>query len=398
MHDDDVASQRSKTALVLAGGGLTGAVYEIGALRALDDLLVDLKVIDFDIYVGTSAGALVAACLANRLTPIEMMRHLDEPLEGIAPLRAGDLFSLDARGFLQGGLQLPRALFDAIGRLFGRRERASLLDVIETLALAFPGGLYDNSALEQYLRAVLARPGLANDFRALQRELAIIATDLDSGERAVFGEPPLDGVPISRAVAASSAIPLVYRPVRINGRDYIDGGIRGAASLDLAIERGAQLIVCVNPLVPYNQADAAQPMHIRDLGAPGIANQVFRTFIHAGLHYHLKQIQRSHPEVDVVLIEPARNDIRMFSEMPMKYASRTVVARHGFETVAAHLAERYAEYRQIFARHGITLGRRHAADRLASVAHNLNVPPGPRDLHHTLGALEQEIDGRLAQG
>ena len=65
-----------KTALVLAGGGLTGAVYEIGTLRAIDDLLVDRTVNDFDIYVGTSAGALVAALLANGLSPETMLQSI----------------------------------------------------------------------------------------------------------------------------------------------------------------------------------------------------------------------------------------------------------------------------------------------------------------------------------
>jgi predicted acylesterase/phospholipase RssA len=59
----------SRTALVLAGGGITGAVYEIGALRAIDDLLIDRSVNDFDIYVGTSAGALVSSFLVNGISP-----------------------------------------------------------------------------------------------------------------------------------------------------------------------------------------------------------------------------------------------------------------------------------------------------------------------------------------
>lgn len=391
--DNDVPAPRSKTALVLAGGGVTGAVYEIGALRALDDLLHGFSVNDFDIYVGTSAGALVAACLANRLTPREMMRHLEMPVNGISPLQLGDLFTLDSISLLGRGVRLPEAMLRTLGAVLAARGRMSLLDVVEALALALPGGLYDSSALDRYLAAVLTRPDLSNDFRRLTRELAIIATDLDTGDRVVFGEPPLDAVPISRAVAASSAVPIVYRPVRIGAKDYVDGGVRGSASLDLAIERGATLIVCVNPLVPYDKLHAREQLHIRDLGAPGIVNQVFRTFVHAGLHYHLKQIHRRHPEVDVVLIEPARDDIRMFSEMPMKYASRMDVAHHGFETVASHLADRYDEYRALFARHGIRMERRHAAARLASVSHQLTAPASTHDLRDVLARLEQALNG-----
>src|ERR671928_706959 len=67
-------SRRSKTALVLGGGGFTGGVYEIGALRALDLLSVNRTVNQFDVYVGTSAGSFVAALMANGVTPEEMMR------------------------------------------------------------------------------------------------------------------------------------------------------------------------------------------------------------------------------------------------------------------------------------------------------------------------------------
>jgi NTE family protein len=66
--------RRSKSALVLGGGGFTGGVYEIGALRALNLLSVNRTVNEFDGYVGTSAGAFVAAAVANGVTPEEMMR------------------------------------------------------------------------------------------------------------------------------------------------------------------------------------------------------------------------------------------------------------------------------------------------------------------------------------
>src|SRR2546423_10903630 len=81
--------RRSKTALVLGGGGFTGAVYEIGALRALDLLSVNRTVNQFDVYVGTSAGAIVAALTANGITPEEMMRVGNPP--GPTPVSALDL-------------------------------------------------------------------------------------------------------------------------------------------------------------------------------------------------------------------------------------------------------------------------------------------------------------------
>src|ERR687883_1601307 len=70
--------RRSRTALVLGGGGVTGGVYEIGALRALDLLAVNRTVNEFDVYVGTSAGSFVASLVANGVTPEEMMRVVNQ--------------------------------------------------------------------------------------------------------------------------------------------------------------------------------------------------------------------------------------------------------------------------------------------------------------------------------
>src|SRR3989442_13232336 len=71
-------ARRSRTALVLGGGGVTGGVYEIGALRALDILAVNRTVNEFDVYVGTSAGSFVASLVANGVTPEEMMRVVNQ--------------------------------------------------------------------------------------------------------------------------------------------------------------------------------------------------------------------------------------------------------------------------------------------------------------------------------
>src|SRR5438128_4927596 len=83
---------RSKTALVLGGGGFTGGVYEIGALRALDLLSVNRTVNQFDVYVGTSAGSFVAAMVANGVTPEEMMRVVNQQVP--TPFRDIDIGQL----------------------------------------------------------------------------------------------------------------------------------------------------------------------------------------------------------------------------------------------------------------------------------------------------------------
>src|SRR5690349_24303861 len=100
--------QRSKTALVLGGGGFTGGVYEIGALRALDLLSVNRTINQFDVYVGTSAGSFVAALAANGITPEEMMRVVNQQVP--TPFRDIDLGTLlrpNLGDWAKKGVQMP---------------------------------------------------------------------------------------------------------------------------------------------------------------------------------------------------------------------------------------------------------------------------------------------------
>ncbi|MEI6180681.1 MAG: patatin-like phospholipase family protein [Chloroflexales bacterium] len=395
--------QRSKTALVLAGGGVAGAAYEIGALCAIDQLLDQLSVNEFDIYVGTSAGGLISACLANNISPRTLLSVLDSSILGIDQLAPQHLYSLNPADMLARAKRLPTALAEISRRMFSEGSNFSFLDLFEVLTVGFPTGLYDTIGLDTYLRAALTTPGRSNNFRDLPHNLAIVATNLNNGERAIFGRPPLQDIPISKAVCASAAIPLFYRPVRIGNHDYIDGGIRGTASLDVAIEAGAELIVCINPMVPFDNHEHAPGRSIGDEGIQHIGNQVFRTFIHAGLHYHMKQVRRRHPEVDIVLIEPSRKDNVMFGDNTMRYRTRMTIARHGYETVAGHLNEHYIYYEEMMERHGIRISNQRIGYDLDSIAaagddmHSVSAALAtggsrrttPAGLAHTLAELDR---------
>jgi predicted acylesterase/phospholipase RssA len=364
----------STIALVLAGGGLAGAVYEIGALRAIDDLLVDRTVNDLDIYVGTSAGAVVAAALANGLSPEALLRAIEGSHAEIRPIQREHLFRFNTGGLLQQALGLPRNLLGAWSHYLRHINDMTLMDLVGSLAETMPSALYDSQALEDYICHVLSTPGCCDRFEDLQKRLFIIATDLDNGERAVFGPSEQSDVQISRAVAASAAIPMVYKPVRIGDREYVDGGLRGTASLDVAIEHGADLVICINPMVPFdNRGRDSIPFfgpdggYLSEKGTKAIASQASRIFTHAGLHYHIKNLRRQHPEVDIILIEPRPDDYQMFFYNIMRYSTRLTVARHGFESVTLDLAEDYAHYRKILVRHGIPLSRRLVITELAEI-------------------------------
>jgi NTE family protein len=348
--------KRSKVALVLAGGGITGAVYEVGALRAINNILRDLTVNDFDTYVGTSAGALICALIANGFSPEEIIQTLDNRHPEIGGVNVRDIFRADVAEYLRSLLNIPRALWRLGAASLKHPLNIALSDIVWELARVLPAGLYDSEALERYVRRILEMPGRCNRFDFLHKELFIVATELDTGARAVFGQGGKGIVPISRAVAASSAIPVIYRPVRIFGKDYVDGGLHGTASLDLAIEAGAKLVICINSMVPLNAERVFPNQHyMRSHGIQAIVNQTVRTLLHSTLRYHIKNLKAKYPDVDIILIQPEWDDERMFSHYPMHFGSRLALAEHGFSTVTNGLMQRLDYYQQILDRHGIAL-------------------------------------------
>jgi NTE family protein len=389
--------RRSKTALVLGGGGFTGAVYEIGALRALDLLSVNRSVNQFDVYVGTSAGALVAALTANGVTPEQMMRVVNNQVP--TPFRDLNLDTLlrpNYREFVNRGVRLPLhvvGMLRGLGRSLGA---FSMVDLAIALAEALPSGLYSGAGLEEYVRTVLADPDRSDDFRLLDAELYLAATDLDTCERLVLGAEGWDDVPISLAVSASAALPMVYKPVEVKGRELVDGGIVSTTNLDIAVEAGAKLIVVVNPLVPYvNDFSKEIPTlvgtkvrRVSDMGFPKIAYQTFKLLAYQRLHEMARQWQERYPGVDIVLIEPEPDDEMMFQTNILNYTSRVDVARHGFQSVTVKLASDYEQLSEVAQRHGIEL----SATRVRKVMRHFGAEQEKarawrRILEQTTGAL-----------
>jgi NTE family protein len=355
--------RRSKTALVLGGGGFTGAVYEIGALRALDLLSVNRTVNQFDVYVGTSAGSFVASLAANGVTPEEMMRVVNQQVP--TPFRDIDVSTLlrpNVLEYAKSAVTLPLKTLEVLRELPRQLKGSSWMDIALGLAEGLPSGVYSGSGIERYMREVLSDPDRSDDFRLLEPELYLAATDLDTCERIVFGTSGWDDVPISQAVRASTALPMIYKPVKVRDRELVDGGIVSTTNLDVAVEAGAKFVVVVNPLVPYVNDFSKRigrlfprPQRVSDMGFPQIGYQVFKLLAYQRLHEMARQWEQRYPGVDIVLIEPEPNDELMFQTSILNFTNRVGIAKHGFETVTLKLAQDYDNFREICERHGIEI-------------------------------------------
>lgn len=401
--------RRGTVGLALAGGGPEGAIYEIGVLRALDDALDGLDLNDVPVTVGVSAGAFVGASLANGITTAQLARSVigDEP--GEHPFRP-ELFLSPAFGeYFRRALSVPGLALDAVRSavLHPKATSGLVSTLIDRLGRAVPVGVFDNTPLRVYLETIYARPGRTDDFRQLKNELYVVATDLESSLSVRFGAPGFDDVPISLAVQASTALPGLYPPVEIGQRHYVDGVLNKTIHASVAFDRGARLVIAVNPIVPVDMEHAVEAGVMRegrliDRGMPGVMAQTFRTLIHSRMSSGMAAYRERYEGADLVLFEPRKDDYTMFFTNVFSFAAREEVIAHAYRSTMLQMRDRADELEPIFARHGIRLRR----DVLARPRHDLWASVGlrggarrvlpttvaTRDLRDALARLDTLLD------
>ncbi|MBL0091867.1 MAG: patatin-like phospholipase family protein [Piscinibacter sp.] len=355
---------RSRIGVALAGGGPLGAIYELGALCALDEAIDGLDLADCHAYVGVSAGGFIAAALANGMSPREQCASFIENEGAAHDIFEPSLLVRPAWGeFARRLASLPRVAAQALW--VGALQRRSASVTLEHLARALPTGLFSNTGVEAQLRRQFARPGRSNDFRELRRKLVLVATDLDSGESAPFGQTGWDAVPISQAVQASSALPGLFPPVEIGGRFYVDGALKKTLHASVLLDEGVDLLLCLNPLVPFDSTHS--PRHrvlssgepriprLVDGGLPVVLSQTFRTLIHSRLELGMKGYERSHPGTDILLFEPDHRDAEMFLANTFGYSQRRWLAEHAYRLTREQLRAQRPALSAKLARHGLAL-------------------------------------------
>ena len=400
------ASGKPRIGLALAGGGPLGAIYEIGALCALDESLDGLSFTELHHYVGVSAGGFIAAGLANGMTPRELCAAFIENDHETSEVFDPAWLMVPAYGeFLRRGIMLPGLAISALWRAtFGGK---SLLNAAEALGPILPTGIFSNDEIDARLTKLFSKPGRTNDFRQLKTKLTLVATNLDSGDAAPFGQPGWDHVSISKAVQASSALPGLFPPVEIDNHYFVDGALKKTMHAAVAMEDGIDLMFCLNPLVPFNAIrPAALAMNQRvmrrglppekqaiprivDGGLPAVLSQTFRAIIHSRLELGMKHYERAYPDTDIVLLEPDHRDTEMFLANTFSYSQRRQMAEHAYQQTRQMLRSRKTTLSAKLARHGVTLNMQALED---PKRHLVAARPAATRVGRAIASLEEIME------
>ena len=377
--------------MVLAGGAVSGGAFKVGGLRALDEMFscrrstggataLPFSLTDADIFVGLSAGSVLASVLAAGISPDEILRIVMGTSRIYEKFRAFDymalnLFSVGRR--LRSMLRQEESLFTNF--LSGATDaeavttytfKKTLYKMLAALPRGLPTGLFTTDRLGAYLRRNAARAGVTDDFASefarTGKELMLTAVDVNRGELIVFGhDEPYGKVPISDAVAASCALPGWYAPVRVeNPRagepfeppflDLVDGGLMRTANVRVAVEKGADLVICYNPFTRIRYEREGRSLV--DHGPSALASQLFRILLGARLDIAKELLYRDETiDADVVFIEPAEDDYEFFRMNPMRHSNQERAAEHGYQTIRSGMLANHEKLVEVFATHGIQL-------------------------------------------
>jgi NTE family protein len=361
-----------KVAICLPGGGITGAMYQIGALAALEHAVEGLQADRFSLYFGSSSGASVAAALAGGVPVQRLYRAFLDPVDTYFPLERNHILRMDSGEWRRVLTTVWRALRHGSSSFFTRGpapSAAKLWQELDRLYDSLPAGVFSLDNYERFLADFFVRRGIPNHFGRMPRPLRVVAHDLDSGKRVLFGSEGHDRVPITRACAASMAIPPFFSPVRVGDRHYFDAGPVQAQMVEDAAEEKPDIVLVINPMVPVD-VDQVPTGHgvqrsVRDKGYMWVANQAIRIGMKAMLDETVARVRASHPDLEVLVIEPASSDAMLFMHNPASFAARREILEDAYKTTRERTA-RWLAARDDTARVGWRLLARGEGSRSSS--------------------------------
>ena len=397
MAIQDVTNTKT-IALALAGGGPMGGLYELGALLALQQALPDLVLHKLPMYVGVSAGSVIAASLANRFSIKEIANNLLRPDEVEHPIHPSLFYTPAWKEYLSRLTRLPNLSWAAFSDYLNHPNDETLGESFTRLKQMLPAGFFDNTPIENYLRKLFNDYGVSNDFRELDTHLMVVAADLDCGKSVVFGQQGWDDVPISKAVQASTCVPGLYVPVKIHNHFFIDGILYKTVHASAAFDAGAELVICINPIVPYcnNHFSTSSPetTSIIKEGTVGIISQASRPMVHSRSVTGFRQYERDYKHKDIMLFEPETDDAEWFFANEFSFKNRVQLVDKAYRATLSQLAERSTALNTTLEKYGLAI-EQHRLEPDNSILQKSKrrrkLSPHMVKLHQTLRQLEETV-------
>jgi predicted acylesterase/phospholipase RssA len=316
--------------VAMSGGGMEGFLYQLGVVYALERCITGRTIRDADVYSGISSGSLACCLLAGGISTLEVIKALHGKSKIIDPFTSGTVFDLAGAGI--------------ITRLLRESFTWSGIDPtrwIEQTLKAIPTGFFKGEALRKYIRHCFEVSGKEDNFKSVASELYIGATDMDTFEHVVFGRAPLNDLPISEAIYASCALPLIFEPAKINGRYLIDGQITKSCNLELVVERDCKLIFIVDPMKPLG---TLIPGSVDKKGGYYALIQTIKALVSTRFHSVLSHLTERYPTTDFIVFQPDEEVAHMMAGSPMRYRIRTQVIHLAYKQTIRQLRERHKVY------------------------------------------------------
>ena len=395
------ASSTPKIGLAVAGGGPIGGMYELGALRAMDEAIDGLDLTRMDSYVGVSSGAFLAAALANRMDTAEMCRIFITGDSDDVEFRPDTFLRPAFIEYMRRAASAPRLAMEWWRDMVFRRGDSRWSDALTRFGGLVPTGFFDSTEIERFLRDVFTRRGRSNDFRELPAPLYVVAVELDSGKAVRFGDKDWEDIPISQAVQASAALPGLYAPVEERGRHFVDGALRRTMHASLLLDRGVDLLIGINPLVPFDanvsdrKSDAVDS-RLSEGGLPMVLSQTFRTLLQSRMQVGLQRYAQTYPNIDQLVFEPNSDDGELFFTNVFSFAARRRVCEIAYRNTLADLRQRADVLAPVLAAHGLALRTEVINDTTRSILDGLPKPPRATETTARLRRALDEVDHYIA--
>ncbi len=315
MRDLPQLTRKPGTALVFSGGAAKAFYFHLGVLKVL-------RLTEISAIVGSSAGAVIGALIAAGATPEQLLAALYEKQvylpkfdSWVKTLTSNMLFKPRYTDIARQIMQTGLAGMNLIASLPHLIDQDVLGEVITRLiqSQGQVSGFFDAIALENLFRSLLPSP----DFADLDTDLYVIATDLDNHKRGVFNgccdfedenDRFMSRVPIHKAVRASTTVPGMFTPVKINGRYYVDGEIKHTLSVDIGLQVADTVIVShtYQPFMPMDRSS------IRELGWVNILRQSLSIILYERIEVWRQIYSREHPDQRIIWISPSPDDQAFF--------------------------------------------------------------------------------------